>query len=174
LAEPGGRRIRVAPAFGRRALLGRPQVSQTFGGPEDRMSIGTRVMFVEGNRVTRVPVGRFDRLFQGAQDEVMPEFAGRVVHCALAYVDFEMRKPVGIARMEYVVLHFGPDGRLDQGARHRQDGLVGEMAGRLLSRLFEPVVDFGPYRAGRQYRAEFRWEPTKEQVHEVMRLALER
>jgi len=103
----------------------------------------------------------------------MPESAGRRVHCALAYVDFEMRKPVSIARLEYIVLRFGPDGRIDHEARRRQDGWVGEVAGRLVSRLSEPVVDFGPYRAGRQYRTEYKWEPTKEQAQDVVRLALE-
>ena len=105
----------------------------------------------------------------------MPELAGRRVLCAVAYVDLEDRKPVSLTRVEYIVLLFGPDGRLDQGARRRQDSLVGEIAGQLVSGLSEPaVVDFAPYRARREYRAEFNWRPTQEQAREVARVALGR
>jgi len=138
------------------------------------MSLGTRVMFVDGDRITRVSLRRFERLFQGDPNETMPECAGQRIRCAVVYVDLMMRKPVGVARVDYMVLPFGPDGRLDQAERHRQGGLVGEMAGRLLFRVSEPVVGFGPYLAGRQYRAEFKWEPTAQQAEAVIGLALER
>jgi hypothetical protein len=48
------------------------------------------------------------------------------------------------------------------------------MAGRSVFRVSEPVVEFGPYLAGRKYRAEFKWEPTAQQAEAVVGLALER
>jgi len=138
------------------------------------MSLGTRVMFVDGDRITRVSLRRFDRLFQGDPNEAMPEYAGQRVRCALVYVDLMMRKPVDVARVDYMILVFGADGRLDAAERHRQGALVGEMVGRSVFRVAEPVVEFGPYLAGRQYRAEFKWEPTAQQAEAVIGLALER
>ena len=50
------------------------------------MSIGVRVMFVGGDRIIRVPLRRFDRLFDRNFNEAMPEYAGQRVRCAMVYV----------------------------------------------------------------------------------------
>jgi hypothetical protein len=138
------------------------------------MSLGTRVMFVDDDRITRVSLRRFERLFQGDPTETMPECAGQRVRCAVVYVDLTMRKPTGVARVDYMVLTFGPDGRLDEAKQYREGALVGEMMGRAVVRASEPVVEFGPYLAGRQYRTEFKWEPTAQQAEAVIGIALER
>jgi hypothetical protein len=137
------------------------------------MSIGTRVIFVEGDRVTRVPLRRFERLCDGDRHAAMPEFAGQRVRCALVFVDLIMRKPAGIAHVDYIVLPFGSDGLVDPVALRHRDTLAIEAIGRLLGRVSEPVVEFGPYLAGRRYHDEFRWRPTEAQVRSLVNLALE-
>ncbi len=138
------------------------------------MSIGTRILFFVDDRMIRVPLRRFDRLYRRARSERMPEHAGRRVRCAMVYVHVVLRRPVDVVRIDYAVLPFGPDGRLDEGGRRRQDALVAEMVSRTLCGGSGPVVAIGPYLAGRQYRAEFKWEPTEQQVRSLIDLVLER
>jgi len=138
------------------------------------MSIGARVIFVVGNVITRVPVQRFERLFLGDPDEAMPEYAGQRLRCAYVLVEIEKRKPVRILRVDYVILPFGPDGRMAEDGRRRRDALVGEIAGGLVARVSGTVADFGPHLARRQYQSEFKWQPTPEQAETVGSLALAR
>ena len=138
------------------------------------MSLGIRVIFVERDRLSRMSVRRVERLIQGDPNEAMPECAGQHVCCAVVYVDLMLRKPVSVMRADYIVLSFGPDGRLDPADRRRGDDLLGETLGRSVFRVSGPVAEFGPYLAERQYRSEFKWEPTAQQAKAVVEFALER
>lgn len=138
------------------------------------MSIGTRVLLVEGNRVTRLSLRRFESLWNGEPDTTMPECAGRQVRCAMVYVEVYNRLPVGISHIDYMVLHFDSRGRLDPSDLRRQTSLAVESVSRNLGSVAEPVVEIGPYLAGRRYQDEFKWKPTEEQAESIARLALER
>ena len=137
------------------------------------MSIGTRIIFVEGDHLRRVPLRQFERLCEGDPQAAMPECAGQRVQCAMVVVDLVMRKPAGIAHVDYIVLPFGPDGLVDPVAPRQRAALAVESIGGTMGSLSEPVVEFAPYLAGRRYRDEFKWQPTETQVESVINLALD-
>jgi len=89
------------------------------------MSIGIRVMFVDGDRIIRVPLRRFDRLFDRDLNEAMPEYAGQRVRCAMVYVELADRKPVEVVRIDYMVLPLDPEGRVDADLQSRKLMLAG-------------------------------------------------
>ncbi|HRE72632.1 hypothetical protein [Accumulibacter sp.] len=137
------------------------------------MSIGVRVMFVDGDRIIRVPLRRFDRLFDRDFNEAMPEYAGQRVRCAMVYVELADRKPVEVVRIDYMVLPLDPEGRVDADLQSRKLMLAGEMFGFGMTGTAERVVDFGPYLAEKQYRAEYKWKPTENEERALVDLALE-
>jgi hypothetical protein len=136
------------------------------------MGVGRCIIFVHGDQLRRVPFRQFERLYEGRADAALPEFAGQRVQCALVLVELVGRKPAGIARVDYIVLRFGPDGLLDPAAIRQRNALAAEFMERVMAQVSEPVVEFGPYLAEQRYRDEFRWRPTEEQVASVVSLVL--
>jgi len=137
------------------------------------MSIGVRVMFLDGDRIIRVSQRRFERLVDRDLNEAMPEYAGQRLRCAMVYVQLADRKPVEVVRIDYMVLPLDPEGRLDADLQSRKMMLAGEMFGRGIAGTAERVVDFGPYLAERQYHAEYNWTPTANEERVLVDLALE-
>jgi len=102
----------------------------------------------------------------------MLECAGRRVCCATAYVELYDRQPLGVLQIEYMILAFDSDGRLNASARRRQKMLALESVSGNLPRLSESVVEIGPRLAVKRYRDEFKWKPTDEQARTILALAL--
>jgi len=137
------------------------------------MSIGVRILFLDGDRIIRVSQRRFERLVDRDLNEAMPEYAGQRIRCAMVYVQLADRKPVEVVRIDYMVLPLDPEGRLDADLQSRKMMLAGEMFGFGMTGTAERVVDFGPYLAERQYRAEYKWKPTENEERALVDLALE-
>jgi len=136
------------------------------------MGIGVRAFIVDGDAITRVPWGIFERLLCGDPREVMPERAGQRVRCALLYVELVNRCPVAIRHADYLVVTFGADGRVDQGSRRRGSALALQSASRWFGAVSESVVEIGPYRASREYDREFRWVPTEQEIEVLVSTVL--
>ena len=137
------------------------------------MSIGVRIMFLDGDRIIRVSQRRFERLVDRDLNEAMPEYAGQRIRCAMVYVQLADRKPLEVVRIDYMVLPLDPEGRLDADLQSRKMMLAGEMFGFGMTGTAERVVDFGPYLAEKQYRAEYKWKPTENEERALVELALE-
>ena len=137
------------------------------------MSIGVRVMFLDGDRIIPVSQRRFERLVDRDLNEAMPEYAGQRIRCAMVYVQLADRKPVEVVRIDYMLLPLDPEGRLDADLQSRKIMLAGAMFGRGIAGTSERVVDFGPYLAERQYHAEYNWTPTENEERVLVDLALE-
>ncbi|WP_299160318.1 hypothetical protein [Accumulibacter sp.] len=137
------------------------------------MSIGVRILFLDGDRIIRVSQRRFERLVDRDLNEAMPEYAGQRLRCAMVYVQLADRKPVEVVRIDYMVLPLDPEGRVDADLQSRKMMLAGEMFGFGMTGTAERVVDFGPYLAEKQYRAEYKWKPTENEERALVDLALE-
>ena len=137
------------------------------------MSIGVRILFLDGDRIIRVSQRRFKRLVDRDLNEAMPEYAGQRLRCAMVYVQLADRKPVEVVRIDYMVLPLDPEGRVDADLQSRKMMLAGEMFGFGMTGTAERVVDFGPCLAEKQYRAEYKWKPTENEERALVDLALE-
>ena len=136
------------------------------------MSIGVRIMFLDGDRIIRVSQRRFERLVDRDLNEAMPEYAGQRIRCAMVYVQLADRKPLEVVRIDYMVLPLDPEGRVDADLQSRKMMLAGEMFGFGMTGTAERVVDFGPYLAEKQYHAEYKWKPTENEKRALVDLAL--
>ncbi len=138
------------------------------------MGIGVRAFIVDGGTVTAVPWRRFEGLLCGNPREVMREHAGQRVRCALLYVELVNRRPIAIRHADYLVVTFGPDGRVDQSEWRRGGALAVQSTARVFGAVSEPVVEFGPYLASRQFNREFKWVPTEQEVDSLVGAVLKR
>ena len=135
------------------------------------MGATLKVFFVADGEVTPVARRDFERLRAGDPGLSFAQFAGQRVRCALAVVEFQSHRPVAVARVDYVVLPFGADGRLEQREVERTKWLaVNEVSGTF-GAVSEPDTVSGYVVSGR-YRDDFVWVPTEAEADAVAGLAL--
>ena len=129
------------------------------------MVTGVRVFFIStDNSVRKVPLTKFERLSDNRSDECFEEYAGERVRCAMVFVRLENRKPAEIIHVDYFIVPFNADGRVDLKERERGRSLVMQSMD-----LFPPsanpgdrnkVIDAMPRIFKKKYDEEFKWEPT--------------
>jgi hypothetical protein len=116
------------------------------------MGLGVRFFIVQPNDTfERWSEVRFNRVFDG--DESVAQFAGRRLRYAIAFVQFEDRKPVGVRRVEWGVLTIEPNGKHDS---HKALLTSMNAANVLGFRSPDGVLDG----RGRFYKRSSRWTPS--------------
>jgi hypothetical protein len=99
------------------------------------MGIGLRVYLIhDDNSIHRLSVERYNRLLHRDPKEVLPQYAGRRVRCAIAVLEVIDRKPKRIRKLECSFLQFDSEGRLDNEEVEREL----RFAMNLFSSLDEP------------------------------------
>jgi len=103
-------------------------------------------------------------------NESLPEYAEKRVRYAEVVVELEQRKPVEILKMNYLVMTFDSDGRIDRAERDKRarlamDGLppydVAQENGNL--------VDARHVFAKRHYDNRYRWMPSPKMERAIIK-----
>ena len=136
------------------------------------MGVSLKVFFVDGGDVTPVALSDFDHLRSGDSDVSFPEHAGKRVRCALAVVESQDRRPVAVTHVDYVLLPFGPDGRLKMREVQRAKWLAVNEVSVTFGAVSESALEMSPYIVPGRYRREFVWAPTQAEVTAVVGSAL--
>jgi hypothetical protein len=136
------------------------------------MAASLKVLFVDGDQVRPVPFLQFDQLRAGDPSVRFPSLAGKRVRCALAVVESQRGRRGAVEHIDYVLLPFGSDGRLDMREMRRAKWLaVNELSGTLGS-VFDPGAGMTPYIVATRHSHDFRWVPTQTQIDAVIASAL--
>ena len=91
------------------------------------MGIGSRVFLInDDDSLHRLPVKRYERLFNGEPGEQLPQHAGKRVRCAAVYLEVKERRPQSIIRIDYNFLVFDAEGRIDKSEQEKELRLVFE------------------------------------------------
>jgi hypothetical protein len=125
------------------------------------MGTGYRVFFFDENDNLRpLSMARYTRLRRREPEERLKEYARKRVRCALVILEVEGRKPMGIEHVDYMIVSFDKEGRLDsadleRGAKLSVQSLppYGHDAGR-------HIIDARSRFARKRYEREFTWKPT--------------
>ncbi len=136
------------------------------------MGLSYRVFTVDDqDRLHRMSQKKFERLTWRTPEEQCPEYSGRRIRFALIFVETENRKPVSIQKIEYGILPFGADGRLDAGEQQREMQLLAESLTDVFGAIEpddgahpedENIIDATGRFAKRRMKNDFSWEPTAE------------
>jgi hypothetical protein len=125
------------------------------------MGTGVRVFFIStDNSVRKVPLTKFERLSDNRSDECFEEYAGERVRCAMVFVRLENRKPAEIIHVDYFIVPFKADGRVDLKERERGRSLVMRSLDLSISPDRKKVINAIPRILKKKYDEEFKWEPT--------------
>jgi len=128
------------------------------------MGIGIRIFLVnDDDSIRRFPLTRFERLIRRDPEERLRRFAGNRVRCAEVALKLEQRKPIEIVRIQYFIVSFDSEGRIDQTEQEKAWHLTAEMVSSpLIKRGQNHVIDAKHRFAKRRYDYEYRWTPTAE------------
>lgn len=138
------------------------------------MSIGTRLFFLDNeDRIHRISVSKFNRFYlQNDENETFPDFAGQRVRYALVFVALEDRQPVGVKYVDYGVITFNGEGKLDNEVYTRSLHLAADMMSVYWpNKENEGVLDATGRFAQKQHQHEYRWKPTPE-IEEALSRAI--
>ena len=128
------------------------------------MGISLRIFLVnDDDSVQGLPLAQYDRLLQRDPKECLPQYAGKQLRYALVVVDLVNRRPVEILRIQYSLLSFDSEGRVDPADREKEAKLAFEVLPPLpIKRRDMQVIDAQHRFAKKRYDDEYRWTPSPE------------
>ena len=128
------------------------------------MGTGLRIFLVnDDDSLKRFPLARLERLFQGHPEERLLQYAGKKVRYALGIVDCVNRKPVEILRIQYAILTFDPEGKIDTADLEKEMRLGVDMVPiGTIAPLSRKVVDAEHQFLQKRYKNRYLWKPTPE------------
>jgi len=104
-------------------------------------------------------------------DERIPEYAGKRVRYAEVVVDLEQRKPVEIVKMDYLVMTFDSQGRIDRAERDRKSRLAMDVLPPFdVDKENGNLVDARHAFAKRRYDSRYRWTPSPEMEQTIIKV----
>ena len=127
------------------------------------MGIGCRVFLVDDNdSLQRISMARLHRLLPFDRRESLPQYAGKRVRCAMAFVEVSGRQILTIRNIDYFLLHFDAKGRINK--KEWEEGM--RLGMELLPSLHDEqyskqVIDAQHRFAKRRYEHEFKWKPSR-------------
>ena len=128
------------------------------------MGTGLRVFLInDDDSLKRFPLARLERLFQGHPEERLLQYAGKRVRYALVIMDLVNRKPVEILRIQYAILTFDPEGKIDPTELEKEMRLGVDMVPiGTIAPLSRKVVDAEHHFLQKRYENRYLWKPTPE------------
>lgn len=132
------------------------------------MAMRIRVFFFgDDGAITRVPLARFERLSN--DEEVFAEHAGERVRCAMVFLEMHNRKPVGLYDIEFTIIPFDPEGRIDSAESQRAMRFAAETFVLPEVPVRENVIDIKPFLARKRHQEEFSWSPTEAELRSLIK-----
>ena len=127
------------------------------------MGIACRVFLVDDNdSLQRIPMARLDRLLHFGRAESLPQFSGKRVRCAMVFVEVARRQVLAIRNIDYFLLPFDDNGRIDKKEWEKGIRLGMELLPSILDGGHPKQVINAQHRfAKRRYDREFKWKPSR-------------
>ena len=134
------------------------------------MGTGIRVFFLDDDdSIQRLPLARLERLLHFDQRECLPQYAGKRVRCAMAFLEVSGRQVLAIKNIDYSLLHFDAKGRIDKKEWEESMRLGMELLPHIGGGE-QPghVIDAQHRFAKRRYDHEFKWKPSRKVDEEIV------
>jgi hypothetical protein len=135
------------------------------------MGTGIRIFLInDDGSLKRFPLARFERLFHSHPEEHLPEYAGKRVRYALVVVDLVNREPVEIIGIQYPILTFDSEGKIDAAELEKEMRLGVNMVPIGTSEdISRKVVDAEHRFLQKRYNNRYNWEPTPETEEAIVK-----
>ena len=137
------------------------------------MGRSLRVFFMEEDEtVVKIPLSKFQRFYDGDPNTAFPDYAGKVIRCAMAHLELDNRQPVGIHHIDFMKVYIDPEGRRDQEKAHEEFRLANSFLEGSMRDEEAKVISIEPYLARKRLKEYFRWMPTESQISAVLNKAM--
>jgi hypothetical protein len=139
------------------------------------MGFGLRIFFIDENdKITRVPMARFERIRDRDPKELLPEHKNSRIRYAEIILELQNRKPISIARIVYGYLQIDSEGKVDREFLNTE----GQVAINMMSSIPLPgepenVVHASNRFAQKRFKDEFTWTPSFELEQEIIKKSFE-
>ena len=127
------------------------------------MGIGCRVFLIDDNdSLQRISMAKLDRLLHFDRAQSLPQYSGKRVRCAMAFVELAGRKVLAIKNIDYSLLPLDDKGRIDKKEWERGMRLGVDLLPSILDGEYPKQVINAQHRfAKRRYEHEFKWKPSR-------------
>ena len=128
------------------------------------MGLSLRIFLVdEDDSLKRLPMARYKRLLSREPKESLKQYAGQRIRCALVVVDLVDGKPVRIEHVQYSIISFDSEGRIDQSEKGKEARLAMEIRPPLVDVSQSSQVIYARHRfAKKRYDSKYTWKPSRE------------
>ena len=126
------------------------------------MGLSLRIFLLDDeDSLKRLPLARYKRLLLREPEECMPQHAGMRVRCALVVVDLVDRRPVEIAHVQYSIISFDSEGRIDPVEKGNEARLAMELRRPLVDVDDSQRIIHAQHRfARKRYDDKYKWKPS--------------
>jgi hypothetical protein len=92
------------------------------------MGTGFRIFLVDDDdSLHRVAMARYQRLRRRESGESLPQYAGKRVRCVMVVLEVAGRKPISMNHIDYYMLTFDHEGRVDTAELEKEARLAVEV-----------------------------------------------
>ena len=128
------------------------------------MGTGLKIFLInDDDSLQRFPLARFERLIDRDPKERLPQYAGKRVRYALVIADLVNRKPVEILGIQYSILTFDSEGKIDAAELEKEMRLGVDMVPiGTTAPTSRKVVDAEHHFLQKRYENRYLWRPTPE------------
>lgn len=136
------------------------------------MGLTYRIFLIDDNdSIKKISNSRFQRLMNREPYETFPEHASKRVKYALVILKVEGRDPIRIIDIEYSVLPFDKNGRIDAKERGKQlHSAMNCLGSPDVDKNKSNVINAQDKFAKRTYNHFYKWTPKPKVVNEIVRL----
>ena len=134
------------------------------------MGIGCRVFLVEDNdSLQPISMARLDRLLHFDRAANFPQYAGKTVRCAMAFVEVTGRRVLSIRNIDYFLLMFDDEGQINKEEWEKGMRLGMDLLPSIPDKEHPKQVINAQHRfAKRRYDHEFKWKPSRKVEETIM------
>ena len=127
------------------------------------MGMTCRVFVIDDNdSLQRLSMARFDRLLRFDRQETLPQYAGKRIRCAMAVLIVDGKQVQTIRHIDYFILPFDRNGRIDKKEWTRGVRLALELLPSVLDGAHpKQVIDARHRFMKKRYDHEFKWKPSQ-------------
>ena len=127
------------------------------------MGMGSRLFLIDDNGSLQcLSVEKLSRLLRFDRGVVIPQYAGKRIRCAMAVLEVAGRQVQSIRHIDYFILPFDDEGRVDKKEWTRGVRLALEILPPILGGTYSnQVIDARDRFMKKRYDNEFKWEPSR-------------
>lgn len=128
-------------------------------------------IILDDDQLSFLPLTRYERLHRGDPGVRFPEFAGKKVRAAVAYLNLQKRELLSIWRIDYEILHFDATGGLDSEKKESLQLSVNILGDSVRDILNPPPPELKGkviHAQNKFIRKQFTWEPSKSLTDKIV------